>query len=231
MASSIATPVILLDFDGTLCLGDGPVLAYAEAALAGVGAADAADAAEVRRTLADFLGGRLGARWVDGYEAVADLLSELVDPATLARAYAESRRALSLGDIDVHAPAGVHAFLDGLEGVAERVLLTNAPLSGVAETLDRLGLTSRLDRILPEAHKPAGWSAALPDALAGRPARLAVSVGDVFRNDLEPLLPTGAATAFLDRFGATPAAAPTWTAPSFPPLYPVLTEWLHSARL
>ncbi|TWE12498.1 HAD family hydrolase [Rudaeicoccus suwonensis] len=222
-------PVLLLDFDGTVCLGDGPVLAYADAALKDL---DDATARGIRKELDEYLSGAVGPRWADGYLAVQELTAGLLKRPTLDAAYTESRRRLQAGEVEVYLPIGLRLFLSSLNGVAERVLVTNAPIEGVAEVLTRLGLTSELDRVISSVGKPDGWTATLPQILGERPATAAVSVGDVYRNDIAPLIPYGVATAFIDRFGSADLPlAPTWTAPSFPDLYPALAEWLTSAHL
>lgn len=220
--------LLLLDFDGTVCLGDEPVLAYAEAAVLGLPAAAADD---VFRTLRSYLAGSLGPRWADGYQAVKELTENLIDEPALAAAYTASRARLEADELHVHTPEGLHDFLAGLEGEVERVLVTNAPLPGAAGVLERLELMPLLDRVVSSAHKPSGWDSILPDVLADRPASAAVSVGDVYRNDIAPLIPLGVETAFIDRLGPTRVpTAPTWTATSFPDLYPTLEQWLRSGR-
>jgi FMN phosphatase YigB (HAD superfamily) len=219
-------PLLLLDFDGTVCLGDDPVLAYAEATVRGL---PATEATRILDTVRAYLNAELGPRWADGYLAVKELTTGLVTEDTRSAAYAESRHRLEADELNVTTPDGLHGFLGGLEGVAERVLVTNAPLEGVSGVLDRLGLAPLLDRVLPSAHKPDGWEDLLPRALNGRAAAEAVSVGDVYRNDLAPLIPHGVATAFIDRF-TTPGLpiAPTWTASGFPELYADLDQWLRT---
>lgn len=218
-------PVLLLDFDGTVCTGDEPVLAYAEETLIGV----PDDRAEpVRHTLHDFLAGHLGARWEDGYAAVQDLTCSFVDDDARQQAYHRSRERLSSGELTISTPTGLVDFLADLAPDAQRVLVTNAPLRGVEQALDHLGLTPVLDRIVTGADKPDGWPVVLPQILGDRPATSAVSVGDVYRNDIAPLIPTGARTAFIDRFGSRGLpTAPTWTAATFTDLYPTLTRWFH----
>ncbi len=221
-------PVLLLDFDGTVCVGDAPVHAYADAVLDGL---PTEITTPIRTTLDDFLAGRLGPRWEDAYEAVHKMSAPHVSREDLDRAYVRSRERLQDGELPVGTPDGLVDFLASLDGVARRVLVTNAPLEGVAGTLERLGLDPVLDGVFPGAGKPTGWPSVLPTILGDRPASLAVSVGDVYGNDIAPLIPLGAATALISRFGPedTPAA-PTWAAASFPDLYPALSQWLHCAR-
>src|SRR5699024_11024147 len=122
-------------------------------------------------------------------------------PDTLQHAYRASRRALAAGTIDVHAPTGLAALLDEVSPRIERVVVTNAPIDGVRESLSRIGLSASIDRIVADAGKPRGWSRILPELLGDRPATHALAVGDIWENDLaEPYL-AGCATALVDRFG------------------------------
>src|SRR5688500_20288004 len=72
-------PVLVFDFDGTVCLGDGPVRAYAEEAVRGL-ADDVATA--VLNGLAAHLDGAPDGH-PDGYSAVAALAAPYVTPDDL----------------------------------------------------------------------------------------------------------------------------------------------------
>jgi FMN phosphatase YigB (HAD superfamily) len=220
-------PVLVLDFDGTVCIGDGPVWAYAEAVIADVldRSGDAGVDDGIRARLGAFLDGEPGSpAYADGYAAVAELAAGHADAAMLERAYQRSRRELAGGTLDVAAPAGLDAFLDTLAGRVHRVLVTNAPLAGVAETLAGLGLDGVVDEIRADAGKPTGWGALLPTVLDGRdPARL-MSVGDIWANDLAAPLAAGCAVALVDRFGHRAGPAHL-IASSFPELMPGIAEW------
>ncbi|MFF2050834.1 HAD family hydrolase [Leifsonia sp. NPDC058194] len=224
-------PLLVLDFDGTVCIGDAPVWAYAEAVIAGIldrddSAGSGLDAG-LRARLGAFLDGEPGSpAYADGYAAVAQLAAGHADEELLQRAYQRSRRELAGGGLDVSAPVGLADFLDGLAGTAERVLVTNAPLDGVVETLGALGLAGAIDRIHAEAGKPAGWTGLLPRLLDGRDPRALLSVGDIWGNDLAAPLAAGCATALIDRFGHRAGPAHL-VAPSFPELYPGIAEWAH----
>jgi FMN phosphatase YigB (HAD superfamily) len=216
--------VLVLDFDGTVCVGDAPVWAYADAVL------DVADAdADMRSTVRAALGAYLGGApespvYADGYAAVAQLTRRIASREQQDDAFHASRRALAVGEVPVMTPPGLGSFLRALAGSAERVLVTNAPAEGVHETLDRLGIADAVDRVVTQAGKPDGWGVILPGLLAGRdPARL-LSVGDIWRNDLEQPLAAGCGTALIDRFGQQNAVAHV-TAPLFEDLYDDLTAW------
>lgn len=227
-------PVLVLDFDGTVCIGDAPVWAYAEAVIAGIlddGDADGASIdADLRARLGAFLDGEPGSpAYADGYAAVAELAAGRADAELLQRAYRRSRHELAGGRLEVSAPDGLAAFLDGLDGRAERVLVTNAPLAGVAETLSTLGLARHIDAIHAEAMKPAGWDALLPVLLEGRDPELLLSVGDIWGNDLAAPLSAGCPVALIDRFGHRAGPAQL-TAATFPELYPGIAEWAADPR-
>jgi FMN phosphatase YigB (HAD superfamily) len=214
------SPVLVLDFDGTVYVGDGAVWAYAEAVIDSVGAPHFAD--RLRLALTAYLGGE-GGPYRDGYEAVAALSAGIVSQEALQSAYAASRQALVEGTLAVTAPDGLADFLRSLRGV-ERVLVTNAPLDGVAETLHRLGLGEVIDRIEANAGKPAGFDTLLPAVLGGRPATSLLSVGDIWANDIRPPLDYGCATAFIDRFGHASGPAHLRAA-AFPELYSGIADW------
>lgn len=205
----------MLDFDGTVAVGDEPVLAY----FRGVAGGQADD---------------VFARWVltgeghrDGYSLVAEWAAahEVVEDVRAA-AYAASRTALHDGTLAVAAPAGLADALRRRPEDVRCVLVTNAPVGGIEPVLARLGLDGLLDDVLGDAGKPGGMPAVLAALLAAAdlPPQALLSVGDVWRNDLEPAAAIGAATAFIDRFG-TGEGAPTFRAPTLDALLPDLEHW------
>jgi FMN phosphatase YigB (HAD superfamily) len=225
-------PLLVLDFDGTVCVGDAPVWAYAEAVIAGIlddGSTASVDLdAELRARLGAFLDGEPGSpAYIDGYAAVAALAAGHAGDDLLQRAYQTSRRELAGGTIAVSAPDGLAEFLDSLGERVERVLVTNAPLDGVRETLAAIGLAGVVDRIVTDAGKPAGWSALLPELLEGREPAELLSVGDIWGNDLERPLLAGCVVALIDRFGHRAGPAHL-TASAFPGLYDGIRSWAAS---
>ncbi|GAB3391647.1 hypothetical protein GCM10027568_17550 [Humibacter soli] len=221
-------PVLVLDFDGTVCIGDAPVWAYAEAAIAAIpadipGRDDVV--ADIRTRLSAFLDGAPGrGDYLDGYAAVAALTAGYVTAEQLDVAYLTSRQELASGALAVSTPPGLARFLDEIGRGVERVLVTNSPRDGVAETLGVLGLRSVIDRVVTDAGKPTGWERILPELLAGRPADALMSVGDIWRNDLALPAEAGCATAFIDRFG-TGVGHPSLVAPRFEDLYLGISSW------
>ena len=224
LAAEQPLPLLILDFDGTVCLGDGPVIAYADAV--------AEQLLEASRPalwegLNAFLAEDPSApAYKDGYAAVAALAEGMIDADGLNRAYSESRARLAAGAVEITAPAGLADFLDSLAGVAFRVLLTNAPLIGVAESLAALGLAGSIDLIMHDAGKPAGFSDLLPMLLKNKAPHELLSVGDVWSNDIELPSRHGCVTAFIDRFNHRTGAA-TLSAPRFELMYDAISGWAN----
>jgi len=233
-------PVLVLDFDGTVCVGDAPVWAYAEAVIAGLlddattagrdGVASDDLDADIRARLGAFLDGEPGSpAYIDGYAAVAALAADRASAEQLQLAYATSRRALADGSIPVSTPPGLAELLSELGGNIERVLVTNAPEDGIRETLGALGLDTVIDRVITSAGKPSGWTALLPGLIGHRPASAVLAVGDIWGNDLEAPLAAGCATALIDRFGHRAGPAHV-VARTFEELYPDVLAWAADPR-
>lgn len=216
-------PILVLDFDGTVCIGDAPVWAYAEAVI-GEMVADGL-AGEIRSKLEAFFDGAPDSPpYTDGYDAVAQLAGVRATPEQLQRAYVTSRQALANGTVAVSAPPGLHHFLSELSSTVERVLVTNAPIEGVLETIETLGLSDVIGRVIPNAGKPAGWASLLPALTEHRSPTTAMVVGDIWSNDIAAPLAFGCATALVDRFGQAQGPAHV-VANTLEALYPALREW------
>jgi FMN phosphatase YigB (HAD superfamily) len=180
---------------------------------------------QIRSRLGGFLDGAPGSpEYLDGYAAVADLAADHATSEQLQAAYQASRQALATGTLTVSTPPGLAAFLHTIGPGVERVLVTNAPPSGIAETLSALGLRNAIDRIITSAGKPAGWSDLLPDLIGARPASHVMAVGDIWGNDLAAPHAAGCATALIDRFGHHAGPA-NLTARTFEELYPGIHAW------
>lgn len=205
--------IVVLDFDGTVAVGDEPVLAYFRGVAGG-------DADEV---LARWV--RTGEGHRDGYSLVADWAAahDIAEPVRSA-AYAAGRAALHSGAAQVTAPEGLADPLRRRPADVRCVLVTNAPVDGIEPVLSRLGLEGLLDDLIGDAGKPGGMPAVLDRLLLGLPPAALLSVGDVWRNDLEPAAAIGAATAFVDRFERG-EGEPTFRAPTLEALLPDIERW------
>jgi FMN phosphatase YigB (HAD superfamily) len=226
-AGKACAGVLVLDFDGTVCLGDGPVWAYADAVLPHL---DERLAQQVSDGLLAYLEDHPGAgAYADGYGAIAALAGPHVPPRMLQEAYAASRAALAEGHLDVHAPEGLVDLLGRLRPRVRAVVMTNAPSTGLDEALTALGLAASIDEVIPSAAKPAGSAAVLRGLLGSSDPAVLMSVGDIWANDIEPALGLGCATAFIDRSGRDlrPAHARGRTMQD---LYPAIEAWARSPR-
>lgn len=214
------TTTIIFDFDGTIALGDGPVLAYAQQLAAELSAPESfVDG--IRRALAAG-----GADALDGYDAVRRAGIEAgADAGHLSRAYLASRGQLGTEDAPITAPDGLAQFL--AEADADRILVTNAPGVRLAEALAALGFDGLFDRIVTSARKPTGIEKVLDELQAD--ARV-LSVGDIWHNDLAPAHRRGHATALVGDF-SDPDAEPTFRAATLTSLLPQLREWLADSTL
>ncbi|WP_426188523.1 HAD family hydrolase [Microbacterium sp. TWP3-1-2b2] len=206
---------IIFDFDGTVALGDGPVLAYAQHVAAELGSPEGfVDGIRLLLTA-----GGEGA--LDGYDAVRRVAEAAgANTGHLSRAYLASRGRLGTPDAPITAPDGLAQFL--AEADAHRILVTNAPDVRLAEALAALGLDGLFDRIVTSAGKPAGIERIL-DELADDVRVL--SIGDIWHNDLAPVHRRGHATALVGDF-SDPGAHPTFRAATLTALLPQLREWL-----
>lgn len=212
------TTTIIFDFDGTIALGDGPVLAYAQQVAAELGAPETfVDG--IRRSI-----DAGGDDALDGYDAVRRAaIAAGADAGHLSRAYLASRAQLGTEAAPITAPEGLAQFLT--EADANRVLVTNAPDVRLTEALAALGFDGLFDRIVTSARKPAGIEKVLDDL----PDDVRVlSVGDIWHNDLAPAHRRGHATALVGEF-SDPDADPTYRAATLTVLLPQLREWLTAS--
>jgi FMN phosphatase YigB (HAD superfamily) len=244
----VTSCVLLFDFDGTVSLGDDPVIAYARHLDEEAGSTVdlitrvvsrwlAADGrvTEALEGLTDadpvFLGLHVIDGAIDGYAAAQRLAALLgLSAEHIDAAYRASRADLADGLISTHAPEGFASFLAAFPASAHRVLVSNSPENGLREQLDKLELSRSFDEVVTSANKPAGLPAIAERILAehGVTAERLLSVGDIWVNDLAPVAALGAATALIDRMPVPEGAAPTVRAPHIEELYPWLLGWAAS---
>lgn len=221
---------LLFDFDGTVSLGTGPVLAYARAAGASLStAASAAFIDDVLTALEAHPSGRVpGSGAIDGYDLVRILSgAHGIDPASLSAAYFTSREQLASALAPVVAPEGLAEFLAGARSTAWLVLATNAPETRIDLALESLGLSGLFDSVYTSLSKPAGLVKVLDEWMPQGPL---LSIGDVWANDLAPAYARGALTALIGPDADASDATPTYRATSLHLLYPVIEDWLRLHR-
>jgi FMN phosphatase YigB (HAD superfamily) len=219
---------LLFDFDGTISLGSGPVIAYARAATAQLPPREAAAFVDaVLATLEVHPSGRApGSAAIDGYDLVRILSAEHgIHPNSLGAAYLASREHLASPLAPVVAPAGLAAFLARAKVRANLVVATNAPETRIGAALDILGFGGLFDAVYTSLSKPAGLAAVLDEWM---PRGQLLSIGDVWANDLAPAHARGALTALVGPPAETAGVTPTFRADELHTLYPVIEDWLDS---
>ena len=225
---------LLVDLDGTLYRGDGPVRAYADGVARTLSEADAEKFLSV---VDEYLAHGVGEHTepellaaTDGWEAVQRLatLRFNVGRTELDEAFLASRAALAGPELAVEVPGGLLDTLAALRPSTRIVLATNSPQLGLAALLKRVGAGEAFDEIIDSAAKPVG----LPRILARLAAEVDVrerpwrifSVGDHWHNDIAPAREFGAATGYVDRFHRADGPADA-TAPDVEGLLPAITVW------
>ena len=182
MSIDITRPVLLFDFDGTVSLGHGPVLAYARHIAEKAGHPSIAHDAEALLN-SDNVG---SAR--DGYHLVHTLAAELdVPEETCQEAYMASRE--NLADTGITAPEGLAEFLASYPG--RTILATNSPEIGLSAALHTLGLKESFDAVYTGVGKPKGLTRILDTDLAGTDPTRLISFGDIWEYDLAPVAAMG----------------------------------------
>ncbi|WP_323743570.1 HAD family hydrolase [Agreia pratensis] len=225
---------LLFDFDGTLSLGVGPVVAYARAAAQQLPAVEAEAFVEaVVATLGEHPSGQApGTSAIDGYDLVRLMSADHgIRPETLGEAYLASRAHLGSTLAPVVAPDGLVDFLSEARQHANLVVATNAPDIRIDAALEMLGLAGLFDATYTSVGKPNGMTAVLDEWL---PRGQVLSIGDVWVNDLAPAHARGALTALVGSTSdetpdETPDVTPTFAAHHLHELYPAITEWLRAS--
>jgi len=234
---------LILDFDGTLYLGDLPVQAYARHVADQL---PEPDAIGLIAALRFFLEGKFtelpgpgGSRSSnltgvdlqaaeDGFHAVEILGAAAgLGEEAISAAYRAARRDLAASAFALEAPEGLPELLAELGDVHVRVV-TNADADGVQAVLTAIGVARYVDDVVTDAGKPASMPGLVQDTLAavgagGEPARL-LAVGDRWAMDLAAAHAAGAVTALIDRFGRGDGS-PTFRAPDFAGLIPHIRRW------
>jgi FMN phosphatase YigB (HAD superfamily) len=242
--------ILVSDFDGTLYRGDGPVRHYARllAARLAPGQAEPYLAAFERyldrgpaaaAESADLVEAAALREAVDAWGAAFQLGRRLygLDFADIDQAFAQTRAHMVETDLDLEPCSALIEALRELRGSVRLVLATNSPLSGVDVLLGRLGADGVFDEVAGGMGKPDGLRRLLAIELGAAPDRgrtaadpwRLLSVGDHWRNEIEPAVEIGAVTGYIDRFGRADGPA-TATARAAEPLLPLIRAWAENPR-
>ncbi|WP_293697083.1 HAD family hydrolase [uncultured Agrococcus sp.] len=217
------TRTIVFDFDGTLAIGHGPVLAFADcvAPLAGKDYL-----ARVKAALDEYDAGRSDFR--DGYHIVGALAADDgVVADALSDAYSRSRDVLGTEEAPVQTIDGLDEFLAGLGRHARIVLATNAPAAGIERVLNAWSVRDRFDDVRVSVGKPAGLTPVIEQALEHGPV---LAIGDIVEFDLAPALALGADTALVGATAATSSASVTMRGATLTDLRPDIETWAATAE-
>ena len=216
-------PTVVLDFDGTIALGHGPVLAYARHVAAAAHDPGLVPAVEDALRTLDAGSGA----YRDAYDAVRQVATARgVPDAEHGPAYLASREELGTAAAPVHAPVGLARFLGQLGRRAAIVLATNAPETGVDRVLDQIGAGGHLTERHFSIGKPDGLVAVISRHLADGPV---LAVGDIWAYDLAPAAEMGASTALVGPTASSPDLAPTLRGATLADLYGAITSWAATA--
>jgi FMN phosphatase YigB (HAD superfamily) len=236
----MADLILIVDFDGTLYRGDAPVRYYAgQLARQLPEEAGAEYLASFERFLAEGPGAALSAtdlveaaalrESVDGWGAAANLAVRVhgLDAGAVDAAFAATRLRMADAACELEPVGELIETLAEVRGSARILLASNSPLPGLGALLDRIGAGSLFDEVVGGLGKPDGLRRLLaselgPDLLI-RPWRV-LSVGDHWRNDLEPAAEVGAVTGYIDRFGRADGPA-TVTGRTAEDVLPLVRAW------
>ncbi|MGO2111021.1 MAG: HAD family hydrolase [Pseudoclavibacter sp.] len=243
----LATPSVIFDFDGTLSLGRGPLLAYARSAAAAIlrrepsteATAEAApripagstkahvpaDGEESAAAYAALDGLERGeTTYRDGYDAVGSLAADVgLSQADLGAAYLASRAVLGTDEAPVTTMPGLDEFLSDLGTRARVLLATNAPEPGVDRVLAAWGVRGRFDELHFDVGKPAGLTALIRAEQQTGPVLV---VGDVVDIDLAPAIALHADTALVGATAPHATAAVTMRAATLNDLRSEIESWV-----
>lgn len=170
---------------------------------------------------------------VDSWEAARDLgLYHGVSRSAIAEAFTRCREWMTGPDCDVGLVGALMDTLARLRPGARIALVTNSPEASMLPLLRRLGILDCFDEIVAGAGKPAGMRSFLDRSLSaglrGQSWRI-FSLGDHYRNDIEPAVRIGAAAGYIDRYGRADGPA-TARASVVEQLLPALCSWAADPR-
>lgn len=115
------------------------------------------------------------------------------------RAFTAVRSFMASEQFQLSLEPGMRPLLTWLRQRGKRlVVMSNSPAASVDDVLGELGVRECFDLILTDAQKPIGIRRYLENV--ERPDGI-LSVGDVYVNEIEPVLTAGGAAVYIDRHG------------------------------
>ncbi|MGV8882238.1 MAG: HAD family hydrolase [Rhodoglobus sp.] len=218
-----AIPTIIFDLDGTLALGDGPLIAFARSVADRVG--DTGFVGRARLAIDAFAEGESGYR--DGYDAITQTATaDGITSETLSAAYGQARIRFGSADAPVLPPDGLAAFLLDIGTRARLVLATNAPDDGVKALLESWGVADVFDAMHFTIGKPDGLVPIVREATQQGPV---LAIGDIAEFDLLPAAQCGADTALVGSGATRSTVSVTMRALTLADLYDQITHWIESS--
>ncbi len=212
---------IIFDFDGTLAVGHGPVLAYAQTVSA---FAQEGFVNRVENALQQYDTGESTYR--DGYDIVGSLAAlDGVSAKSLQSSYSLSRELLGTATAPVDTMPGLSEFLSTLRQSVRVVLATNAPERGITQILNSWGVTHKFDELHFDVGKPVGLTPIVSRLRVDGPV---LSIGDIPEFDLAPAQDLGADTALVGASATTSDFPATFRGPSLSALRSVIETWAAS---
>jgi FMN phosphatase YigB (HAD superfamily) len=230
----------IIDFDGTVYRGDAPIRYYAELIADTMVQAEREpylealdrylkDGPGAARDSEDTVEAAVLRESVDGWGAAFHLAGRCYDvPSEVTEfAFARCRLWMTKPECDIEAVEPLIEALADIRDLATILLVTNSGELGLRPLLDRLGVITAFDEIVAGAGKPDGLRRLLQQRLGGdlrtRPWRV-FSLGDHYRNDIEPAIEIGAPAGYIDRYGRHDGPA-TASAGNVEDLLPTLRRW------
>lgn len=229
--------LLLFAFDGTLYVGDLPILAFARHCSDQLSIAAATDLVDNIRF---FLEGKsYGDRIVDlsaaadGFQAVEILaVAAGLSQSQIEDARRAGRRDLARSAFALDAPEGLIGLFRDLPA-ARVVVVTDADPTGVHEVLEATGVSSYIHQVITGAGVPDSTSGIIKAALdtigRGVDSDRMMVVGNRWADALAAAHHLGTATAMVDRFGRGDGT-PTLRADTLGDLVPGLRDWALSHR-
>lgn len=231
-ATSGPKPVaaVVFDLDGTLYRGTVHVRRYADALAQAV---PVAHRAAFRAEAHAYLAGEMPAPGYDDWDSLARIARRFAaDPDAMQDAFERTRAFMLTDACPLTVPEGLAAFLDEIRGIVFRLAVSNSPASSVDPLLARLDLLRRFDRTESAARKPGGLVPRVRQVLEtlGLTGVPVLSVGDHWKNDIEPARQAGWDTAYVKGRPDFPDGPATAEAASLEALLPFLRKWVREQR-